>query len=220
MPLPLIKFSSINKVIGFIMDGNRRWAKKNIVNLGAGYAQGADIFFMVISQCIEYNIKTIIFYAMSSNNFKKRSKQELTIIYEIGIKQLNNKKKFFIENKIKIVFIGDISACDETIRKTITEIEAETNEKEPIITVYILMIYDPYKDIFNYHINKKLFYSSAVPDIDLIIRTGGFNRLSGFLPIQSMNANIITLEELWPDLTKEKLYSIFTNYKNTQNYGK
>ena len=82
------------------------------------------------------------------------------------------------------------------------------------------MIYDPFQDIFNYHINKKLFYSDAIPNIDLIIRTGGYNRLSGFLPIQSMNANIITLDELWPDLKKKKLQFILTHYQNNQNYGK
>ena len=215
-----IKYPKINQIIGFIMDGNRRWAKKNIVNLASAYSQGAKNFFMTITECIKYNINTAVFYALSSDNFNKRNKCELDVIYDTGIFELKNNKIFFIENKVKIIFIGERTNCEEKIIQSITQLEEETNFRNPTITIFILMIYDPFQDIFNYHINKKLFYSDAIPNIDLIIRTGGYNRLSGFLPIQSMNANIITLDELWPDLKKKKLQFILTHYQNNQNYGK
>ena len=154
------------------------------------------------------------------DNFNKRNKCELDVIYDTGIFELKNNKIFFIENKVKIIFIGERTNCEEKIIQSITQLEEETNFRNPTITIFILMIYDPFQDIFNYHINKKLFYSDAIPNIDLIIRTGGYNRLSGFLPIQSMNANIITLDELWPDLKKKKLQFILTHYQNNQNYGK
>lgn len=207
-------------VVGFIMDGNRRWALENKTTLEISYTKGAEVFFMTIIECIAYKISSVVFYTLSFDNFKKRNNDELNIIYNIGIAQLNNKKDFFIKNKIKIIFIGDILQLKKPILDCIINLEKETNSKDFIITVFILIIYDPYKDIFNNLTEKKLLYSNEIPNIDLIIRTGGHNRLSGFLPIQSMNANIIVLNELWPNIKKHTLYKILANYQNNQNYGK
>jgi undecaprenyl diphosphate synthase len=218
-----IKYMPIKKVIGFIMDGNRRWAIKNDTSLSISYTKGAEIFCMTIIECIQYQISTIVFYALSFDNFDKRNKDELTIIYNVGITELYNRKKFFIENKIKIIFVGNKSVCEEKILHSINDLERETHTNNPIITVFILFIYDPYKDVFGHALdkyNKELFYSKDIPNIDLIIRTGGYNRLSGFLPIQSMNATIVFLNELWPDLTKKKLCSILSSYKDNRNYGR
>lgn len=214
-----INYVPIKKVIGFIMDGNRRWAIKSATSLSIAYTKGVENFYMVIIECMKYEINTVVFYALSSDNFNKRNKDELKIIYDVGIMALYNKKKFFIINKIKIVFIGNKLKYDDKVLDMVVNLEKDTDCIDSLITVFILMIYDPYEDIFNTSI-KKLFYSNNIPNIDLIIRTGGYNRLSGFLPIQSMNANIITLDDLWPDFTKIKLAFILNNYKNNQNYGR
>jgi undecaprenyl diphosphate synthase len=219
--LSFINYIPIKKVIGIIMDGNRRWANKNITTLSIAYTKGVENFYMVVVECIKYEINTIVFYALSSDNFNKRNKDELKIIYDVGMIALYDKKKFFVNNKIKIVFIGNKLKYSEKVLDMVVNLEKDTDVFGPVITVFILMIYDPYEDVFYAsNTDKKLLYSNNIPNIDLIIRTGGYNRLSGFLPMQSMNANIITLDDLWPDFTKIKLSSILNNYKNNQNYGR
>ncbi len=219
----MIKKTEIhNKTIGFIMDGNRRWAKIHGTSLEEAYNKGSQIFFMSIIECIKYKIETIIFYALSFDNFNKRNHDELKIIYNIGIIELNNKKCFFIQNKIKIIFIGNKNKYNQDLLNLTTNLEVETNTKDYKITIFILMIYDPIEDVLNYDpTNKKLLYSYLIPNVDIIIRTGGLNRLSGFLPIQSMYSNIITINELWPDLNENILFKTLNN-NNTknQNYGK
>ena len=102
--------SIYKKVIGFIMDGNRRWAKLNSKTLTGAYSQGTHILNMTILACITYKINTVIFYALSLENFTKRSKDEINVIQNIGLKQLNENKEYFIKNKIKIQFIGNKKA--------------------------------------------------------------------------------------------------------------
>lgn len=207
-----------NITIGFIMDGNRRWAIKNKTTLEIAYQKGSETFINSIIICLKYKISIIVFYALSHDNFKNRSQKELNIIYHIGILELNKNKLFFIKNKIKIIFIGEKKILEQSILNNINIIENETNINNNIMTIFILLIYDPYKDVFNNGHN--LLYSSSIPNIDLIIRSGGHNRLSGFLPIQSINANIICIKELWPEISQEVLYKILKNYKKNQNYGK
>jgi undecaprenyl diphosphate synthase len=215
-----MQYIPIKKVVGFIMDGNRRWATNNQQTLVISYTKGAEVFYMAVLECLRYKIEAVVFYALSIDNFNKRDEEELTVIYNVGISQLTNKKDFFINNKIKIAVVGNKNKCKKEIYDAIIQLEKDTDFLKPIMTIFILIIYDPYEDVFNSAADKKLLYSNDVPNIDLIIRTGGYNRLSGFLPIQSMNANIIVLKEFWPDFTKKKLYSILTSYQNNQNYGR
>ena len=84
--------------------------------------------------------------------------------------------------------------------------------------VNILLGYDPMKDLAGLMKCNQLFYSNDIHSIDIIIRTGGYNRLSGFLPMQSMYANIITLDTLWPDFSIDSLKLCLTK-QFINNYG-
>lgn len=206
-------------VIGFIMDGNRRWAKKNNTSLSDAYARGFDIFCLTINACITKKISQVVFYALSHDNFIQREEDEIKTLFDIGLHLLEKEKQYFIENKIRITFIGNYQSLQENIKKIIYELEKETNIAFPTITVHLLFLYNPYEDVFGGEEKNKLKYSYNIPNIDIIIRTGGNNRLSGFLPIQSMYSNIISIPEFWPDLNHEIIYTLISK-KFINNYGK
>jgi undecaprenyl diphosphate synthase len=207
------------KNIAFIMDGNRRWALENNIQLDITYDIGSKVFCDIIVACIAHSIKEVIFYALSFDNYQKRSQGELSSILKAGTNTLQNNKHFFIINRIKIVCIGDRLLYDQDTIDIIQDIEAETNRYESVIVVYVLLIYDPIKDVKNYY-NNALLYSSSIGPIDIIIRTGGYSRLSGFLPIQSMYADLIVLKVLWPDFNSIMLKNIINSYTLKQNYGR
>lgn len=206
--------------VGFIMDGNRRWAKKNEVTLEIAYQKGSTVFLEVISACLAQNISHAIFYALSEDNFRKRSPEEITIIYKIGFNYLEENLDFFIAQGIKCTFIGNRKEYSPESLQKIKKIEKKTDFENPILQVYILLVYDPYADLKD-HFKKTLYSSKNIPPIDLIIRTGGNNRLSGFLPVQSMYANIITINSFWPEIKKKYITQLLNKGKLLQNnYGK
>jgi undecaprenyl diphosphate synthase len=206
--------------IGFIMDGNRRWAKKNEVKLEIAYQKGSTVFLEVISACLDKNISHAIFYALSEDNFRKRSQEEITIIYKIGFNYLDNNLDFFVAQGIKCNFIGNRKEYSPESLQKIKNIEKKTNFLNPTLQVHILLVYDPYADL-KAHFKKTLHSSKDIPPIDLIIRTGGNNRLSGFLPVQSMYANIITINYFWPEIKKKYITQLLNKAALFQNnYGK
>lgn len=211
--------------IGFIMDGNRRWAKKNSISYLESYEQGVEVFFSCIEFCLETKIKTATFYALSLDNINKRGKDELENIYEVAINRLRKRKNYFIEKKIRVKFIGKISSFSVDIQNCIGELEKITDEND-LLTIFILSAYDGILDLSYYFSNDNgdinFVSSNKVPSVDVIIRTGNYNRLSGFLPLQSVYADIITVKILWPELNKNELKEIIEKYKidNKKNYGK
>lgn len=213
--------------VGFIMDGNRRWAKQHTTSLFNAYSKGADVFFNTILTCIKENILSVTFYALSFDNLMKRTKEEINTIYNVVISKLQNKKTFFEEKKIKLKFIGVLGKLDTKIQSDIKDLE-ESTQKNLGIHVFILSVYDPIKDLSYLYgknsIDNELYIVSSqdINQLDLIIRTGGHNRLSGFLPFQSMYAHLITLELYWPELEEQQTINIFKYYKKSvqQNYGK
>jgi undecaprenyl diphosphate synthase len=206
-------------VVGFIMDGNRRWAKKNNASLFDAYLKGFDIFCLTIKICITKKISQVIFYTLSHDNFMQRQDAEIKTLFDTGLHLLQKKKQYFIDNKIKITFIGNYQSLQENIKEMIYELEKDTDIAFPTITVHLLFLYNPYEDVFCAEEKNKLKYSYNIPNIDIIIRTGGNNRLSGFLPIQSMYSNIISIPEFWPDLDHEIIYTLISK-KFINNYGK
>ncbi len=105
--------------IGFIMDGNRRYSKKNNISLSEGYKKGMDTFLKFVSYQIKYNIYESSFFALSGENVKERKKDELIPIYELLKKFYTNKDldDFFIKNKIKLSIKGNLNSLENQLFK-------------------------------------------------------------------------------------------------------
>ncbi len=206
-----------NKYIGLIMDGNRRWAKKYNKTYYEAYKNSIQNYKKIISEAISLGIKELSCYALSYDNYHKRSSLEINQLLEFCITEFNDDIDFFIKNKIVIKFIGNKNILPANTTKELQKIEDATRQNDYSLIGNILMAYDPHEDIAG-DMQKKLKFSYDIQPINLIIRTGGRNRLSGFLPSQSMYANIVCIETLWPDFTPEIFAEcIKKNFIN--NYG-
>lgn len=225
------------KNLGIIMDGNRRWAKKYGYSNEQGYEEGANKFLETVRLCLKKGIPFLTVYALSADNIKNRTKEEIDAIYKIMKLYLNDKLDLMIKQGIRIKIVGDTKLFNNEINNLIIETEKKT-EKKGELTICLLFGYDPLEDIF-YGVNaiKKdiekglinktdeispnlYIRSKDIPNIDLIIRTGGYERLSGFLPIQSMYAELVFFSCMWPAINvKDIEYIIDKFHLRTRNFG-
>ena len=215
------------------MDGNHRWSLKNNKTPKEGYYAGLDNLIKITSICINKNIPYISAYAMSSENFMRTS---INFIYEIidenfrdFIYKINKSKQ------IKINFVGELDKLPKNIQRILKEITNSTKHNKTI-TLNIVINYGSEFEILNL-INKILkskknnelatlktlkenLYLGNIPEPDILIRTGGFQRLSNFLLIYLKYTELYFTNTLWPDLNTDEIDKIIKKFKNTKkNYG-
>ena len=227
----------IPKHIAFILDGNRRFAKKNKLLLMKGHNYGYETVKKLIEWCLEFKIKELTLYVFSTENFQ-RPKKEVNYLMELFKKALNeleNHKKF---NKIKIKIIGEKSLFPKEVQKSMDSI-TKNSKSHKTLKLNLAMGYSGRLEIIEAakkigkklienkmkisQINEKSFkkelYLKSEPN--LIIRTSE-SRLSGFLTFQSVYSEIIfMLDKLWPEFTKEDFIWCLNEYtKRIRRYGK
>ena len=210
------------------MDGNNRWSKKNYYSKYNGYKRGANTLIKLSNYIFDYtDIKYISAFALSKNNLK-RSKNLISTLKKILLEFLNK----VIDNEIKcnfnIRFIGNRNFLSSELNKKINQIEKLKKSNLKNLLIYIN--YSGKNDIkqaslkynANYNNNKsniqfeKLLLTNGIPDPDILIRTGGFNRLSDFLLYQSSFTELFFLKKLWPDLNTKDISNIFDKYKSLE----
>ena len=213
------------------MDGNGRWADKHGKTRQFGHEKGSSNVYDIFLSCINLDINTATFFAMSSENMN-RPREETEFI---SILLDNSIKKYLpdlLDNQIKFNVIGDISHLPENIKETIDYAETVTSN----FTKYKLNIaynYGGQWDVvnsINTLLNKKLVishenlskYLSTGSDFpDLIVRTGGYKRLSNFMLWQAAYSELIFLDILWPEFSSKDVSNILNNYKSIKRkFGK
>jgi undecaprenyl diphosphate synthase len=211
--------------LGIIMDGNRRWGKKNNFNLARAYKAGAEKLFEVLDFCLNSDVKYLSAYALSLDNVKKRTKEELDLIFDTAFKFLEEKANE-VSGRLTVNVVGDLSVVPEYLAKKIRKI-CDENQNGKDLTVNILFAYDPIEDI-NFaskeHKKESLIKnirSSDIPPVDLVIRTGDRKRLSGFLPLQIVYSEIYFEKCMWPDLSISRLKEILNDFsKAERSFGR
>jgi|MDTC01.2.fsa_nt_gb undecaprenyl diphosphate synthase len=217
-----------------IMDGNKRWANTNGVSLKIGYQKGLDKLKEIVTICLEQKIKHLTVYALSTENIRRTS---VSIIFNI-IKYANNKiiEEFSFQKEIRIKIIGEKKNLPPTIQKEFLDIEKITKNNKKLnlniafnygtniefleIVKKIVSLYGNKEKKITDTILKKHMYLQNVPDPDLLIRTGGFQRLSNFILLNLGYTEIFFTKTLWPDLSKKEILKIFDNYyKIERKYG-
>ena len=217
--------------IGFIMDGNGRWAKKRGLERKFGHKEGARTFRKIVSYCKELGIKYITFYAFSTENWK-RPKDEVESIMALFDQYLDEVREHTKEN-IRVMFIGDKSAFDENFRNKMIALEEDSKDFDAM-TLILAINYGGRDDIIyaakqvaelvksgsisSSQIDESLFsdllYTKGVPDVDYIIRPSGELRLSNFLIWQAAYAEYYFTDVLWPDFTKKDLDKALDEFKS------
>ena len=216
------------------MDGNARWAKKKKISRKEGYKKGIDKIKELSEICLDNKIKFLTVFALSSENIKRSN---VNIIFDIISNHLDSFLEYVIKtNKIRIRIFGNKNQLSEKINKIINKIEITTKENnelflnvalnygsiDELIYCFNNLINNKNKRIIN--INEKIirnnFYLQNVPDPDLLIRTGGFQRLSNFLLFQLSYTELFFTKTLWPDITKREIINIFNKFKLVERkYG-
>ena len=213
------------------MDGNNRWAKKNKLNKYNGYKKGAETLIK-LSNFIFQNTDTkyVSAFALSKNNLN-RSKKLISIIKILLLEFLNEAINDKIYNNFNIKFIGNRNFLSNEINNKIDEVENLKLRSKKYLLIYInysgkedinQAAYNLYKKKSNKNINTLNGYllTNKFPDPDLLIRTGGFSRLSDFLIYQSTFTELFFIKKLWPDLLKSDLLRILNKfYKIERKFG-
>ena len=223
----------MNKVnhVAIIMDGNGRWALKRNKPRNFGHQEGLKNISSLIDFAKKNKIKFLTLFVFSLDNWK-RSKKEVTFLFDLLENFLSKKIDNLSEKKIRIKFIGNKKKLSSKLKKLITESEHKTS-KYKNLQVNIALNYGSKEELLNAvrKINKnkikvsqksieKHLYTNGIPHPELLIRTGNTKRLSNFLLWQLSYAEIFFIKKLWPDFDKNDYKNIINKFKLIKrNFG-
>ena len=231
------EMSGVPQHIGFIMDGNGRWAKKRAMPRNFGHKQGAAVFKKTINWCRELDVKAATFYAFSTENWK-RPEEEVNGIMNLLRQYIKDIRAMAKEN-VRFIFVGDLTPFDEDIRIDLLDI-METSKSNTEFIVGVALNYGGRAEIVNAartlakkcasgellseDITEELLeenlYTCDFPPLDLVIRPSGEQRLSNFLIWQAAYAEFVFMDVLWPDFKKKDLeYAIKEYAGRSRRFG-
>jgi undecaprenyl diphosphate synthase len=226
------KFSSLPEHIGFIMDGNGRWAKKRLMPRTYGHNQGVKNVIEIVEYAFNLGIKTVSLYAFSTENWS-RPKDEVDTLFELIRKYFKDNINKLLKEGVRLQIMGDISLLPEDILNDFNNsLEKTKNNDKHILNIGInyggrteivnavnKIIKEGVKSV-DEEIFKKYLDTSNLRDPDLIIRTSGESRLSNFLLYQAAYSELYFVKTLWPDFHKKELDIALKNYeKRNRRYG-
>ena len=211
------------------MDGNQRWALINKKNKLEGYLAGLNNLKFIIDKCIEKKIKNLTVYALSSENINRASTK---IIFNL----IRDKHKEFLKELLKnnIININIIGEKTNISKDILNIFKSLIKKKNPTINLNIVFNYGSLDEIVyivnNFIINKNKeinknsvrssMYLGNIPDPDILIRTGGYQRLSNFILLNLSYTELFFTNTLWPDFSHNELESILLKFsKVNRNYG-
>ncbi len=220
--------------IGIIMDGNGRWAKQRGQIRTAGHEEGLKRAKEIAKAASDLGIKYVTLYAFSTENWK-RAKSEVGFLMNLIHTHLLKELKFYKENSIRVRLLGDITGLPAIIQKDILETEKDTKDftglticlainyggRDEIVRSIKKMIKEgiPEQEITEGTVSSH-FDFPELPDVDLLIRTGGEQRISNFLIWQASYAEFLFTKTLWPDYNKEEFYNNIAEFqKRTRRFG-
>ena len=211
--------------VAFIMDGNRRWAKKKKLKIIDGHKKGSEIVKKIVKKSLEFNIKYLTFFSFSTENWS-RSKDEILNLQTLLSFYLDSEEENFIKKKIKFSFIGEIDKFDRKIKSKLKSLQVNTKSFNKLHFTLALS-YGSRSEIVNSikNINKninlltelditKSLMTKDIPDPDFVIRTSGEMRLSNFLLWQVAYSELYFTKTLWPEFNTQKYVLALKNYIN------
>ena len=217
--------------IAIIMDGNGRWALKKNKPRNYGHKMGLKNIKNIIELCVKKKIKFLTLYVFSVDNWK-RSKKEVSFLFNLLTNYLKKYLNYLVKKNIRVKFLGENKKLKKSLIQYIKKVEKITS-KNYSTTINLAFNYSSKIEILNSAnasrkktkkitmnlINKNL-YTNTMPDPEILIRTGGYSRLSDFLLWQIAYSEIFFIKKLWPDFTIKDLNQIIDKFKKIQrNFG-
>jgi undecaprenyl diphosphate synthase len=227
------------KNVAVIMDGNGRWAISNSLNISKGHSKGVEIVKLIVEESVKQKLSSLTLYAFSSENWS-RPKAEVEAIKRLIVLAIEEQVPDLVKQKVKLKFFGRIDDFGSKIINKINDAEKATDINKPSLLLNIALGYGGRQDIVDItkNIARKIltkdikvddidenminrFSSVPVDDIDLLIRTGGDNRISNFLLYQIAYTEICFVNKYWPDFTKKDFLNCIESFKKVnRRFGK
>ncbi|MBI5243861.1 MAG: di-trans,poly-cis-decaprenylcistransferase [Elusimicrobia bacterium] len=233
-----IKDDRIPEHIGVILDGNRRWASKRDLPSWGGHKFGADKVDDLVEWCLDLKVKTVTLYAFSTENFNRPQAevQELMRVFEDKLRTMSSDERIR-RNRVHIRVIGRLNLLPESTQKLARAVEEDTKDFDQHY-LNIALAYGGRAEIVD--ATKKIaeevksgqisidkideamigghLYTAYLPqpDPDLIIRTSGEERLSGFLLWQGAYSELCFIDVFWPDFRRIDLWRVIRTYQRRE----
>ncbi len=214
--------------IAFIMDGNGRWGKKRGKGRNFGHLKGVETVKKIVKSSIYLKIPIITFYVFSSENWK-RPKKEISFLFKLIKNYFSREIENVIKQGIRLNILGEKKKLSQEVKKVLKKSEILTKKNKKII-VNLAIDYGAKSEIINAmkksknNLNiknvEKNLYTRNLPNPDILVRTGGQQRLSNFMLWQLAYTELFFLKKLWPDFNSKDLKNIIRKYNNIQrNFG-
>lgn len=231
----MLKHNSPN-CVGFILDGNRRYAEDRALPKLVGHKQGLQNLETMIIAIEKRKISHMVCYVFSTENWQREKTEVdyLLKLFESGTKKFVARlDKEGLRDRVVIHFVGQRERFSLEMQKQMSELE-KSNPKNASLTVWLLLSYGGRAEIVD-GVNRavrqggevteesfqKLLWTKDMPDPDLIIRTGGEKRLSNFLTWSSVYSELIFTQTYWPEFSVEELDVCLAEYtKRSRRRGK
>lgn len=220
------------------MDGNRRWAHTHNLPLVEGYRRGIQAFRNAIPLAIQRRIPVATFWGFSTENWH-RSPLELNTLFGLFRHAIAESREWLTRSNARLRISGRLQDFPEDLRRAAEAVIAATKANTGL-TVNLALSYGGRDEI--QHVARRVasevagnpdaieainedtiarhLYTSGLPDVDLLIRTGGEKRLSGFLPWQAAYAELYFIDTLWPDFDERELDRALEDYaQRKRNFG-
>ena len=219
------------KHLAIILDGNRTWAREQGKPEFMGHTQGAKNIQTIVKAVISHNIEVLSMYVLSTENLTNRSQTELKHLFSL-FEKLIDYKNLFQENNIKLQISGDLSALPESVQNSINSLLEQTSNNTGLV-LNLCMNYGGRDEIIraikkipnNIDVTEesfeKLLDSGNLPDVDLVIRTSGHQRISNFLLWKLAYAEMYFPKVHWPAFSEQDLQEAIDYFKSTKRkFGK
>ena len=219
------------KTVAIIMDGNRRWAKKNNLPIPSGHRKGIESLIEIVKTAKKLKLERLIVYAFSTENWSRDNFEvnALMNLINFGVDVKLNEIK---ENGIKLDFIGNLADLPQKAKKGIDKCINETKDLSEL-TLTIALNYGAISDILeaaktinkhNIELNEENFLNATQiggQEVDIFIRTGGDRRLSNFLLANIGYTELFFSDKLWPEFSNNDFIKIFDEFRERQRrFGK
>jgi len=210
------------KHLGIIMDGNGRWATQQGKKRTEGHLEGVKTTKRIVKKASELGINYLSLYTFSSENWK-RAEEEVGYLMGLITQHLRREYDFYRENNIKVVHSGDLEALPPKVQEEIAGVQEDT-QKFDGLTVNLLINYGGRAEVVRAasrlikagktvtEQNMSEAMDQTLPDVDLVIRTAGEQRLSNFMLWQASYAEYAFSQKLWPNFTEDDLVTILKEY--------
>lgn len=221
--------------VAIIMDGNRRWARERRLPVFKGHREGAETLMKIAKYAKKRGIKVLTVFAFSLENWQRSSK-EVRYLMKLFEKVLTKRVEELHKNRIQLRISGRIGELPQNLQQAIKRaLDLTQNNNEAILNIALnyggrAELIDAFERLLekglkpgdlNEEVVDENLYTTGLPDPDIIIRTAGEMRLSGFLPWQGVYAELFFVEKFWPDFEEEDLDKIIREYqKRERRFGR